>query len=128
MSTVISSDLYLPTLHAMQRQIHRERRRFNVVAGGRRWGKSVLGIDEAIDPALDGYPVAYYSPTHKMLTEVWREVCSLLAPIIERRNAQEPGIAPVVGQRRTDHGIPDRNEVRHHRRLVDHYALVPATS
>lgn len=127
MSAVISSDLYLPTLHAAQRTIHRERRRFNVVACGRRWGKSVLGIDEAIDPAIDGYPVAFYSPTHKMLTEVWREACSLLRPIIERRNAQEHRLELITG------GIvdmwsldaPDTSRGRRYKRIViDEAAMV----
>ena len=129
MSTVISSDLYLPTLHAGQHQVHSERRRFNVVACGRRWGKSVLGIDEAIDPALDGYPVAYYSPTHKMLTEVWREVCSMLGPIIERRNAQEHRLELITG------GIVDMWSLdapetsrgrRYKRAVIDEAALVPS--
>ncbi len=127
MSAVISSDLYLPTLHAAQHQIHRERRRFNVVACGRRWGKSVLGIDEAIDPALDGYPVAYYSPTHKMLTEVWRETCGLLGPVIERKNSQDHRLELVTG------GIvdmwsldaPDTSRGRKYKRVViDEAAMV----
>lgn len=127
MSTVISSDLYLPTLHEGQRRVDRESRRFNVLSCGRRWGKSVLGEDKAIDPALDGYPVAYYSPTHKMLTEVWRDVCGMLAPIIERKNAQEHRLELITG------GIidmwsltePDTSRGRKYKRVViDEAAMV----
>lgn len=87
----------LPALHAAQRRITSEARRYNVLACGRRFGKSVLGIDRAILPALAGLPVAYYSPTHKMLTEVWREVCRVLEPVIARRSAQEHRLELITG-------------------------------
>jgi hypothetical protein len=59
--------LTLPRPHAGQRRIIAEARRFNFICCGRRFGKTVFGNDRLIGPALEGYPVAWASPTHKML-------------------------------------------------------------
>jgi phage terminase large subunit-like protein len=64
-------------------------RRFNVLACGRRWGKTVLAEDLILAPALQGYPVAYFAPTYKMLAEVWRDLEQLLRPVASRVNSQE---------------------------------------
>lgn len=64
-------------------------KRFNVVACGRRWGKTVLGENRLIEPALNGYPVGWFSPTYKMLAEVWRDVILTLKPVLRRSDAQE---------------------------------------
>ena len=87
----------LPRLHPAQQQMVREARRFNVVSAGRRVGKSVTGIDRITHPALAGFPVGYYCPTHKMLTEVWRATTQILAPVIARRNAQEHRLELMTG-------------------------------
>jgi hypothetical protein len=42
----------LPAPHAAQRQVLAEAKRFNVLACGRRWGKSTLGVDRIIKPVL----------------------------------------------------------------------------
>ena len=79
----------LPALHAWQRQVLAEARRFNALACGRRWGKTVLGIDRIVKPALEGFPVAWFSPTYKMLLEAWRALQEALAPVITSRNNAE---------------------------------------
>lgn len=79
----------LPKLHEAQQRVVDESRRFNVVACGRRWGKTTLAVDRLAGPALAGFPVAYFAPTYKMLTEVWREVRRALQPVTERVSAQE---------------------------------------
>lgn len=66
-----------------------EARRFNVLCAGRRWGKTALGIDLAVDPLLDGQPVAWFSLSYKNLAEVWREMTAVLLPITTRRSEQE---------------------------------------
>jgi hypothetical protein len=62
------------SLHEGQQVIVSEAKRFNVVDCGRRFGKTLLGIDRAIETALEGYPVAWFSPTYKMLSDAWREL------------------------------------------------------
>lgn len=85
----VSTPLDLPALHAAQSEVVREARRFNVLNCGRRFGKTVLGIDRIVRPAMKGLPVAWFSPTYKMLTEVWREMRRVLQPVTSRISAQE---------------------------------------
>lgn len=71
----------LPRLHDAQRSIVRDSRRYNVVACGRRWGKTTMGVRLLIEAALKhGVPVAWVSPTYKMLAEVWRDVAGRTYP------------------------------------------------
>lgn len=56
-----------------------------------------MGKDRLIDGALKGYPVAWFSPTYKMLKPVWREVKALLAPITSYRDEQEKYIELITG-------------------------------
>lgn len=87
----------LPRPHPAQRRVIDEAARFNVVACGRRFGKSTLGMDRLVVPALEGKPVAWFSPTYKMLSEIWRDVRSLLLPVAERVAAQEHRIELLTG-------------------------------
>lgn len=82
-------EIVLPRPHVRQQRIKEEARRFNVIACGRRFGKTVLGIDRLVEPALEGKPVAWFSPTYKMLTEVWREVRRAMQPVTGRVSEQE---------------------------------------
>ena len=66
--------LRLPKLHSAQQQIVDEARRFNCVVCGRRWGKTLLGMDRAIWPALSGGPVGFFTPTYKAGDESWRGI------------------------------------------------------
>ena len=92
-----SIDLYLPKLHYAQEQVKDNATRFCVVDCGRRFGKTLLGVDLAIEPAIRQYPVGWFSPTYKMLLEVWRDMRSVLAPITQRSNAQERRIELLTG-------------------------------
>jgi hypothetical protein len=79
----------LPRPHPAQATVIREAARFNVVTCGRRWGKSTLGIDRLIAPALEGKPVAWCSPTYRMMAELLGLLKHLLAGVIEARSEQE---------------------------------------
>lgn len=89
--------LTLPRPHSGQRRIRREASRFNVVDCGRRFGKTVMGNDVLIEPALKGYPVAWASPTYKMLKESWIETRRVLAPITTGANASDHRIELLTG-------------------------------
>lgn len=52
-----------------------------MVTLGRRAGKTVLGIDRLAYTALHGKPAAYFAPSYRMLSEVWREAKNLLHPV-----------------------------------------------
>jgi hypothetical protein len=89
--------LKLPRLHDAQREIKQSAARFNVLCCGRRFGKDVLLKDRLIQPALEGYPVAWFSPSYPTMTEVWRELRGLLQPLTKRTDAQQHRLELVTG-------------------------------
>ncbi len=106
-----------------------EARRFNVLCCGRRFGKTLLGTNRIVGPCLDSYPVGWFSPTYRMLAEVWRDLRRWLAPVTARVNAQERRLELLTG------GIvdmwsldqPDAARGRKYRRVViDEAAMIPA--
>lgn len=87
----------LPRPHQGQRKILPLMRRFNVLSCGRRFGKTKLGINRLIPPALEGKPVGWFAPTYKYLSEVWIEFVSRLHPVAARISAQEKRIELSTG-------------------------------
>lgn len=120
-------DVVLPRPHEAQRQIKREARRFNVVACGRRFGKTTEGIDLLLEPALRGKPVAWFSPTYKMLAEVWRELKSVTVGITLRRSEQEHRLELITGGRIDMWSLDEPDTARgraYARVVVDEAAMV----
>lgn len=89
MSSATQIQIEVPELHEGQQQIVDQAKRFNVLACGRRFGKTTLGINLALYVGVEGYPVGWFSPTYKMLSEVWREMKNMLQPITTRPVVQE---------------------------------------
>jgi hypothetical protein len=121
--------LILPRPHLAQQAIKREARRFNVLSCGRRFGKTTLGIDVLAPPALESYPVAFFSPTYKMLSDVWRDMRRALAPVTARVSSQEHRLELITG------GVvdmwsldnPDAARGRKYKRIfVDEAAMIGA--
>lgn len=73
--------LVRPVLHDAQQQVIDTAKRFNVLQCGRRFGKTTLGVDLAIDKALDGLPVGWFAPTYKILADAWRELVAATADV-----------------------------------------------
>lgn len=94
--------LTLPKPHAGrtmggQARILRERRRFNVLDCGRRFGKTDLGEIVIHEPLLAGYPVGWFAPTYKILDEAWTQINRTYAPIIKSANKTEKRIEFITG-------------------------------
>lgn len=89
--------MVLPRPHPAQWRIKEQASRFNVLALGRRFGKTTLGEDVDIRPALEGYPVAWFAPTYKYLTDPWRDFKRLLGPVIKDKSETEHRIELVTG-------------------------------
>lgn len=89
--------LTLPRLYAQQRQVMDEARRFNVLACGRRWGKTELVKGVLIEPALRGKPAGYFAPSYKLVLEVWSGLLRTLAPVITRRDFSQKRIELITG-------------------------------
>jgi predicted phage terminase large subunit-like protein len=64
---------------------------------GRRWGKTTLGIELAVEPALRGRPVGWFNPTYKLLSEAWRDLKRTLEPITRQRSETEHRIELITG-------------------------------
>lgn len=56
-----------------------------------------MSPDDETNGALNGFPVAYFSPTYKMLMEVWRSVVSLCQPITVNKSEVEKRIELLGG-------------------------------
>jgi len=86
-----------------QQKVLNESKRFNVLCCGRRWGKTklseelLLAPDEDNNGSLNGYPVAYFAPTYKMLMEVWRAVVNICQPITESKSEVEKRLQLIGG-------------------------------
>jgi len=82
--------LVLPRPHEAQQVILREAKRYNVLACGRRFGKTTLGGNLLSDPILkDGLPCAWFAPTYRLLEEAYNDHKRIYAPVI-RRAVQTP--------------------------------------
>jgi len=79
----------IPELHPAQAQVMAEARRFNVLACGRRWGKTTLAIDAIVKDALQGFPCGWFSARYKLLMEAWRTLEATLSPVLASRNGAE---------------------------------------
>lgn len=118
----------LPKLHAAQQRIVAQSSRFNVVCAGRRTGKTVMGIDRLIEPALHGAPVAWLSPTYRMLAEVWRNVQQTLQPVTKRVNAQQHRLELVTRGVVEMWSLENADAIRgrkYRRVVIDEAAMVP---
>lgn len=124
--------LILNELHAGQQSILNEAGRFNVLCCGRRWGKTtlcedlILSPDDPLNGALNGFPVAYFAPTYKMLMEVWRELSGLVYEITAFRSETEKRIELHGGGIIDFWSLEDPNSIRgrkYKRAILDEAAV-----
>jgi len=58
--------------HPGQLEVHNSSARFKVLAAGRRWGKTRLGVSECLDAAAGGGRAWWVAPTYKTSEYGWR--------------------------------------------------------
>ncbi len=90
-------DIALPTLHAGQRQIWRNRGRFNVVRCGRRFGKTKLITTIMCDATARGRQGGLFTPEYKQWAEPYAEALSILAPIKRSASKTDGCITTTTG-------------------------------
>lgn len=89
--------IQLPMLHSEQQAIKDHPARYKIVACGRRFGKSFLGIDVAVHRLLAGGLVGWFAPDYKKQAEVYRQIEKLLADAIKASNKTDMRIELVTG-------------------------------
>lgn len=75
-----------PLPHDGQMEVLRNLKRFNVVANGRRWGKSKLAILLSINSLLRGHHVGYFVPSFTFADDIWSEMKDRLEPFMVGKN------------------------------------------
>lgn len=60
--------------HVGQREVHDSPARFKVLAAGRRWGKTRLGVNECLSVAAEGGRAWWVAPSYKMSEVGWRPI------------------------------------------------------
>lgn len=84
-------------LHAGQTRLSASPKRFRVAMFGRRWGKNVAAIDEAMTDALNGLAVGWFEPGYKYLLEAWRDLAQRLRPVQKHTSEQDKRIELLTG-------------------------------
>ena len=87
-------------LHQKQLDVIKHPARFKVVSCGRRFGKTLLAIEWLVfeeGGAIDGNPVAFFSPSYKYLSDVWKDIEETVRPIISKANKSEMRIELITG-------------------------------
>lgn len=118
----------LKRLHTGQKEVIAHPARYKVVNCGRRWGKTTLAIDILVNQMLDGKRTAYFAPTWKMSSEVWRELKRVLADVATYKNEQERRLEIYGGGFVECWSLENENSVRgrsYHTLIVDEAAMVP---
>lgn len=83
-------ELQFQPLHYAQQLIFDHPARFKVLACGRRFGKTTLAKRALYEGIIAGdKPYAFFAPTNKMMSEVWRAVKADLAPVITYTSEKE---------------------------------------
>lgn len=118
----------LPEPLEWQWQVINESRRFNVLAIGRRGGKTHLCINRVATPETLPYPMAWFAPSYRYMTEVWREAEVMLDSIITRRNSAEFRMEFITGGVLEFWSLDNKRagaSRKYRRVIVDEAAFVP---
>jgi len=85
--------------HPGQAAVHNHPARFKVLAAGRRWGKTRLGVNECLDVASKGGRAWWVSPSYKTANVGWRPLRRMGAKIgAEVRKVDRQIILPTGGE------------------------------
>ena len=68
-------DIKLPKPHPKQLEVIKSPSRFKVMMAGRRFGKSVISQNIAIESALKAQSSAYITPTYQLGNMFFKEIC-----------------------------------------------------
>jgi hypothetical protein len=82
--------LPLAVMHPGQALVDEGAVRFNVIDCGRRWGKSLYGLQrKAAEMLMMGKPVGWFAPTYKDLAPIWRDAKAVFRKAIPKGGISE---------------------------------------
>jgi Terminase large subunit, T4likevirus-type, N-terminal/Terminase RNaseH-like domain len=120
--------IQLPKPHETQQLLLEQARRYNVVALGRRAGKSTLAQHVLVVRALQrAEPVGYFAPTYKLLAEFWRDVRNVLQVVTVQKSEQDHRVEMLGGGVLECWSLDDPNPARGRKYgliVVDEAAMV----
>lgn len=87
----------LPTLHAGQVDLFNSLTRFTGARCGRRFGKTTFGEVLACDTALKGWPVGWFAPEYRFLSEPYVDIKRMLEPVESSSNKSDGTIRLQTG-------------------------------
>lgn len=76
----------LPEPHEAQRTILSQKKRFNVLCCGRRFGKSKLAIKMLCETAIHSKLAGYFTPTYRLLESSFKEIYTILEPLVSKKH------------------------------------------
>lgn len=117
--------IHIPPIafHSGQQAVITHPARYKVIAAGRRFGKTLLAVEwlALMDGgAIDGASVAFFSPTYKLLADVWADFERTLRPVTRKANRTEQRIELITGGKIDFWTLedPDAGRGRKYHRLV----------
>lgn len=114
--------IHLKKPHRAQAEILAQRKRFNVLKCGRRFGKTELFQELTSESVEAGHTFAYFSPTYKDLYEVWHEIQRIFYPIIKEKSETVKQLIFINGAKVDFWSMEDPDSGRgrkYHRVVVD---------
>jgi hypothetical protein len=115
-------ELELPTPHVNQQFLLNNRKRFNVLKCGRRFGKTELCQELIAETFENGWFTGYFSPTYKDLYEVWRTTLNNFHNIIAHKSETVKQVVFINGAKVDFWSMEEPNSGRgrkYHRVLID---------
>lgn len=79
----------LPKLHSGQLEARKQFKRFNVLAIGRRFGKTFMALNLICTKAIQGKRCAYIAPNYSMTTKFFKNCAKRLTPIVSSINSKD---------------------------------------
>lgn len=118
--------IFKPKPHEAQVIIIKGAKRFNVIANGRRWGKTILAVKLSMETMLKGQYVGYFAPDPALFEEFWEELKERLEPITIYKSESKHTIRINTGGEIKLWSLEKKNAGRskkYHRVIVDEAAF-----
>lgn len=95
----MSYKVRLPILHPGQVGAYRTPGRYKAVRCGRRWGKTAFGVTIAVDAAVKGEYVGWFTPDYKIQAESYNDILDLVLPVKLSSSKLDRVIRTITGGR-----------------------------